>query len=404
MGLECFTDFQECCEGVCIHSGTVASDQVCCDGLLCDAGEVCCELQTVCCPAEFCCGNDQCCTEECEGCIDNGTLSGGVITVSPDPACLGDTITFTLSGVVDSGGTKRVYCTAKQDIPPVTLTYTWEITKPDATTVSGSGTSASTTADIPGTYACTFTATANRDCPPAEITIGPETASTVSNYETINIQYKTFIRCDFIEAVWPSPTWPFYSGDGRVFGQNGTNRTLQITQITVDPSNTNKGQVGTPTQESDISNGYITLNEKPPPYIDWCDRLCRFNANPEQVPSCSELSPGGYAVIHERVTNEIVKVSFKIFARAGCGTFLTPSIDSDLTVFVKQTCSAGVLDSVFIRFEGHMDAFPWHEIIVSGAHVIFVDPCLMLTDGSALLGPDDAVIVNTDWAELIINP
>ena len=137
----------------------------------CPSGESCCG--EICCPPERCCDNDECCEEECEGCIDNGSLSGGSIAVTPDPVCIGDTITFTLSDVVDEGGIKRVNCSAKTAIPAVTPTYTWIITKPDATGVNGSGPVATVVADQPGTYFCTFTASADRECPPPDISIGP---------------------------------------------------------------------------------------------------------------------------------------------------------------------------------------------------------------------------------------
>lgn len=94
-----------------------------------------------------------------------------------DPVCLGDTITFTLSGVVDDGGVLQEFCNSKVPIPPVTPTYTWIITKPDGTTVPpstdppGIGSIAIVTADIPGEYSCEFTASANRDCPPPDLTI-----------------------------------------------------------------------------------------------------------------------------------------------------------------------------------------------------------------------------------------
>ncbi|HEX9660558.1 MAG TPA: hypothetical protein VGA18_09660 [Rhodothermales bacterium] len=44
-------------------------------------------------------------------------LSGGTISVEPETVCLGDTITFTASGVVDSGGVKAINCT-KEPIAP----------------------------------------------------------------------------------------------------------------------------------------------------------------------------------------------------------------------------------------------------------------------------------------------
>jgi hypothetical protein len=59
-----------------------------------------------------------CCNEPCaERCEDNGVLSGGTISVEPETVCLGDTITFTASGVVDSGGVKAINCT-KEPIAP----------------------------------------------------------------------------------------------------------------------------------------------------------------------------------------------------------------------------------------------------------------------------------------------
>jgi len=113
----------------------------------------------------------------CNECINNGSLSGGTIEVNPDPACIGDTITFTASGVVDNGGQKRENCEEK-DIQPGTIAYEWTIIKPDGSTVSGSGSAGTVLADQPGTYSCTFTAETNRDCAPQEsYTVGPTTAA-----------------------------------------------------------------------------------------------------------------------------------------------------------------------------------------------------------------------------------
>jgi hypothetical protein len=109
--------------------------------------------------------------------LDNGSLSGGAIDVQLPVVCVGDTITFTVSGVRDSGGVKRVDCSAKTWIPEVTPSYTWRITRPDGTKVPpadqppGSGSVATVVADIPGSYSCTFTATADRECPPAPLTL-----------------------------------------------------------------------------------------------------------------------------------------------------------------------------------------------------------------------------------------
>jgi hypothetical protein len=99
--------------------------------------------------------------------------------VSPETVCLGETITFTIDGVIDNGGIKRVFCTAKTKIPSVAPTYEWRITKPDGTTVPpageppGSGAVATVIANAPGTYSVTFAASAVRECPPGDVTIGP---------------------------------------------------------------------------------------------------------------------------------------------------------------------------------------------------------------------------------------
>ncbi len=93
--------------------------------------------------------------------------------VEPTVVCLGGTITFTASGVTDSGGVKRVDCSAKQAIPPEPPHYSWLVVKPDGTVLTGEGDAATVTANLPGTYQCTFSVAALRDCPPPPLVIGP---------------------------------------------------------------------------------------------------------------------------------------------------------------------------------------------------------------------------------------
>jgi len=119
--------------------------------------------------------------------VDDGALSGGEVTVEPDPACIDDTITFTVTGVVDSGGVKRENCQLV-NIPAGTIEYTWLITKPDSTTVSGSGSSAGVVADQGGVYSCTFTTSANRDCAPADDMVDG-TASTV---DIVSVEWEQY--------------------------------------------------------------------------------------------------------------------------------------------------------------------------------------------------------------------
>ena len=117
VGGSCCND--ECCNGPCCQGNCCPAENSCCGSNCCVAGRECCEGETVCCAVgdvccgdeccdeDRCCGNGECCAEECEECLDNGTLSGGTVTVVPQVVCIGQTITFTVDGVVDSGGLKR---------------------------------------------------------------------------------------------------------------------------------------------------------------------------------------------------------------------------------------------------------------------------------------------------------
>jgi hypothetical protein len=96
-------------------------------------------------------------------------LSGGTISVEPETVCLGETITFTASGVVDSGGVKAINCT-KEPIPPVSPTYKWTLTippdyPPPLPPLSGSGSSVGVVAEVPRTYTVTFVVMACLDQP-----------------------------------------------------------------------------------------------------------------------------------------------------------------------------------------------------------------------------------------------
>ncbi len=128
-----------------------------------------------------CCPGGICCPFPCNACINNGYLSGGAIAVDPNPACAEDTITFTLSGVMDNAGTKRENCRIVDD-GPGPLSYTWTLTLPPgypepSPPLTGSGAAASVVAKVPGTYSCTFTAHADRECRPGDLTVAPASGS-----------------------------------------------------------------------------------------------------------------------------------------------------------------------------------------------------------------------------------
>jgi len=194
----CCPDGQECCgDGECCD--TDAGEECCPGSEECCTEDMPCCWGTECCDPENCCGNGECCNEPCEGCIDHGALSGGMITVEPEVVCLGDQITFELSEVVDSGGIKRVFCSAKEKIPPVTPEYEWVITKPDGSMIEGSGAVATVVADEPGTYSVTFTATADRDCPPEALEVGPANAEATQC--SVSLSSETGEPCESVELT-----------------------------------------------------------------------------------------------------------------------------------------------------------------------------------------------------------
>ena len=202
-----------CCDNVCCNGVCCVEGKVCTGGLCCNPGEVecnggccqsgfCCQGLTCCSSGQNCCSDGTCCNEVCDECIDNGTLSGGTISANPPVVCLGDTITFTISGVVDNGGIKKVDCNSKTFIAPVSPTYTWIITKPDSSIASGTGTTANVLADQTGTYSITYTATASRECPPDDITVGPFSKGVSNLSATLSLNPSTIPA----KTAWPAMT------------------------------------------------------------------------------------------------------------------------------------------------------------------------------------------------------
>jgi hypothetical protein len=191
----CCGDPDPCCGD---HDPCGGSPDPCC-GVTCNDGDSCTDDQCV----DGACWytlNDEpgcaCCTahvaatasQTCDGCVSSGKLEGGSITVSKTVVCSGQELTFTLNGVEDSGGKKRVNCVEVPIEPVTTPTYTWRIAKPGGT-VTGSGNVATVTTGFSGIYSCTFTANAPRECPPPERKIGK--AAKAVKIEVIEIQNQT---------------------------------------------------------------------------------------------------------------------------------------------------------------------------------------------------------------------
>ncbi|MFH0983640.1 MAG: hypothetical protein V2A79_19160 [Planctomycetota bacterium] len=173
---KCPPDSNPCTIDWCDAGGNCHHDPAA-EGASCGNCKTCQEgaCVTVCAPGENCC-DGHCCAYPCYQCVDHGALSGGTITANPNPACVGQTITFTVSGVTDSGGQKRENCVLVP-IAPVGPTFTWTISRPVGGPLSGSRPVATVVADCFGQYTCTFSATTNRECPPSPRQIGPATVT-----------------------------------------------------------------------------------------------------------------------------------------------------------------------------------------------------------------------------------
>lgn len=165
-GLSCEDgDGNPCTEGQCSDGDCVPLD-------LCDIGEFCCAEALVGAEAEPTdpTASQQrmavCCADPCNACLDNGSLSGGVVNVNPPYPCVGDTVTCTASGVVDSGGQKRHQCQVAP-VFPGEIVYSWTVTRPGQSDLTGTGPVATFVPDREGTYTCSFVASSTRECAPA---------------------------------------------------------------------------------------------------------------------------------------------------------------------------------------------------------------------------------------------
>ena len=152
--------------------------------------------------------------EQCsETCIDNGSLSSGSVTGSPSTeACVGDTISFSASGVSDSGGMKERVCddgtTEQISVPPGAIMYSYTVSGPSGS-MSGMGSSVSLTAMAEGTYTASFTAETMRECAPGSISVGSASV-TVNNL------------CNCMVEIQSPPTDELCAGENVTFTAVGT--------------------------------------------------------------------------------------------------------------------------------------------------------------------------------------
>jgi hypothetical protein len=304
--------------------------------------------------------------------------------------CVGDTITFTASGVTDSGGEQRENCDVVT-IPPVTPTYKWTLTIPPdypdpLPPLSGSGASVGVVALVGGTYSATFTAKADRDCPPPDITIGPGTSQVPTNYSTVEIQYKTFIACEVAGPTPPDPwLYDFFRGDDRGFGYAFgavDSRTFQRVTVTVDPSN-ETGLIGTAMQVMGITQGFDDDpdgSDVTPLATPTCMGQCSYGFVPGATPECTGTTPdpvetGKLAIAVTPIDQSHIQVVVTNRAKDQCED-VVPAIDVDLVLLFRQTCEDGILGPLEFKASGSYDGYPWHELYLNGIQVFIHDPCV----------------------------
>ena len=389
----CNPDNPDCddpCNGVDCDDSNPCTDDSCLDGI-CFHVEMCPptllgRAEMACCVDGECCGT-LCCPMACEECLDNGSLTGGIINVEPQVPCLGDTLTFTVSGVVDEGGIKRVDCYAKTAVPAVAPTYTWVVTKPNATTVSGSGPVGTVLVDMLGNYSCTFTATANRVCPPAQRLIGPVSTAPPDDYAIVEIVYKTFIGCEVAGPTPPDFTlYDFFDGDGRGLGYSfgvGQSRTYQLARATVDPAITNGQASGPPLQAMGITKGYDDHpdgSDVVPLAIPTCGGQCTYTFVAGATAECvnqlvDPVGSGKLGITYLRISETEIEVYIWNRSSDQCEYFV-PAVNVDLRLRIRQTCNDGVLNPPEYRAYGQYDGYPWHELYLNGQEIFRHDPCV----------------------------
>jgi hypothetical protein len=118
-------------------------------------------------------------TCECENCTQVGALSGGSVVVTKNLVCLGEAITFTASGVMDSGGEKACADGTTAADPAVAPSFEWKIEREGTPAGSGLGPNATITPTQAGIHTCTFTVNAQRLCPPPPAVLAPTMATVV---------------------------------------------------------------------------------------------------------------------------------------------------------------------------------------------------------------------------------
>jgi hypothetical protein len=177
-------------------------------------------------------------------CSDNGLIlaSSATVVVDKDKPRIGETITFSVQGpVTDCCGMQRTVCSdgTSSETPihsaPVKITYV--LTTP-TDTITGEGSSVSTTVSSCGTFSCRFNASVQRECPPPAIALGSATATAdvqlLSSSTSVGVNFgplvgviKTILKvgpCEFSGGV----SVPTLSLTVREFEQccNGQVRTL----------------------------------------------------------------------------------------------------------------------------------------------------------------------------------
>jgi len=240
--------------------------------------------------------------------------------------------------------------------------------------------------------------------------------STPSNYETVEIRYKTFIAPEVVVTPWNPKIDDFFAGDNRWFQyEGGSSRTYQSTSVTVDPRNEDGGKVGTPTNVFGQTRGYD--DEPDGSDVTACPHCAGdfgdYCLLPDASVNCTMTAVAGQNgnvldVVHNRISDSEVTVHFDVVATNPCASGIygpdAPPIDAHLTIHLRQLCVDGVLQPMEFRLYGTHDGFPWHELYVNGTKVYDHDPCCTQETPWSLFGVGDHVYEASDLCHLQTPP
>ncbi len=314
------------------------------------------------------------CTDTCN---NNGSLTGGSVTAGATEVCVGSSISFSASGVTDSGGEKTVNCPCD---PPVTKTispgsiqYEWKISRDGSVVASGSGSSAtySPTNGEAGVYTCQFTAKANRECPPTDITLPPGPSVTVSGLQSVDAQANGFsnqssqcqntpvsfsaqvqqINCGTLTYSWnfgdgsPEDTTPNPTHQFPDFGDYTVTLTVSCTGTAC--SDTKSDSVGVHIREVQSVDAKANGQDAATVFVGDAVSFTATTTPPNYTGVDFDWNFGDGSIAHGSAVSHAYQANgtYTATVTAACTSGGTPRTDS-VTVTVTNSCATGTVTAV----------------------------------------------------------